>query len=177
MATTKRNRGRKSARRASSHHRRTKPNTGHRRRTKYNKCMAGGLTGLFTNAAFAVAGAVATQQVTQMLLSSNNTGVMGYAGNIGVGLALSLAARMFPATRGAAPGIMTGALVLVVIRLISDYTPYGSYVKNLGMGDYLAQAWTTPQRIAYQTHSAALMPSAGMSGCNSLYSGSGLYAA
>jgi hypothetical protein len=178
MAATKANP--RSKKKASSHHRRaTKKNTGHRRRTHRNPSM-GDLTGLVTSAVFTVAGAVGSKYITQMVLTTSNTGIMGYLGNIVSAFLLSWGVKAFMKNDRAAGAVLAGGFVQVVLRLIADYTPFGQYTSNLGMGDYLAQSFLVPQRIAYSPHSAQLIPAGqmGLSGCNSLYTtNSGLYAA
>ena len=97
--------------------------------------------------------------------------------------------------KDAANGIIAGTAVEIILRLINDYTPFGSYVSGLGMGDYQAQAWLTPQVLvdpyknaqiqwpggllaAVTPPPAATMPAAvGVSaGMGDLYGGrSGLY--
>lgn len=184
VAATKTNRSRKN--RASSHRRaKSRKNTGHRRRTKRNPSM-GDLTGLATTAVFTIAGAVGTKYVTQMILTTSNTGVMGYFGNLVAAFVLSYGVKMFMKNDRAAAAVLSGGIVQLVLRLINDYTPYGSYVSNLGMGDYTAlgnytsQNFLTPQRLVNGLQSAQLQTynGTGMSGCNDLYSmgSGGLYA-
>ena len=171
VAKVKRN---KAVKRNTSH-RKTKMNTTKRRHSRRNPGV-GDLTGLVSSAVFTIAGAVGTKYLTQAVLQSNNTGVMGYFGNLVGAFLLSWGVKSFMKNDKAAAAVLSGGIVQVVLRLIADYTPFGQYTSSLGMGDYLAQNFTTPQRIAYQTHSAALMPNTtnGMSG--TLYGqGSGLY--
>lgn len=180
MATTKRNKSRRKA--APVHHRpraaAARKNPGHRRRTRRNPGIRD-ITGLVTSAVFTIAGAVGTKYITQMVLSTSNTGVMGYFGNLVSAFLLSWGVKEFMKNDTAAAAVLAGGFVQVVLRLIADYTPFGQYTANLGMGDYLMQGFGTPQRIAFKTHSAQLMPvvSGGLSGCGGLYHGSGLYAA
>jgi hypothetical protein len=180
VATTKKNLARKNKSgyrwRAAS-----RKNTHHRRRTHRNPSM-GDITGLVTTAVFTVAGAVGTQQLTQVVLQANNTGVMGYFGNLVAAFLLSWGVKAFMKNDRAAAAVLSGGFVEIVLRLIADYTPFGQFTSNLGMGDYLAQWYNTPQQlkagVQNWTHSAALATSptfnlqaAGMSGCN----GGGLY--
>jgi hypothetical protein len=58
--------------------------------------------------------------------------------------------------RAAANGILAGTAVQIVLRLINDYTPFGQYVANLGMGDYQAQAFVTPQVLEDPYNSARI---------------------
>ena len=172
--TTKRNK----SRRKSSSHRKHHRNVGRRRNSARRNPGIGDLTGLVTSAVFTIAGAVGTKYATQAILQSNNTGVMGYVGNLIAAFALSWATKAFMKNTNAAAAVLSGGIVALVLRLIADYTPFGQYTANLGMGDYLVQNFTVPQRIAYRPHSAQLMsPGGGMGSCNGLYTGSSLYAA
>lgn len=174
----KKNKGRKA--KASGYRKRpTKKNTGRRRHTKRNAGM-GNLTGLVSSAVFVVAGAVGAKYLTQMVLQDKNTGVMGYLGNLVSGFLLSWGVKAFMHNPTAAASVLSGAIVQVVLRAIADFTPFGQYTASLGMGDYLAQNFVTPQRLGpYNPHSAALatnnLITSGLSGCNSLYGGNSLY--
>lgn len=157
----------------------------HRRRTKHNPSM-GDLTGLVSSAVFTIAGAVGSKYLTQFALQANNTGVMGYVGNLVAAFALSYGVKAFMKNDKAAASVLAGGIVQVVLRLITDYTPFGQYTANLGMGDYMAQDFRVPQRMADGMHSALITTAptlgmqtmAGMSGCGgSLYGSSNLYAA
>ena len=191
MAKTRSNRSRK---RSSAHRRRRTTTNSHRRRSTRRNPSMGDMTALATNAVFTVAGAVGTRYLTQMVLGTSNTGPLGYIGNVIAAFALGAVAHMFPATRKAAPALVTGGIVALVIRLIGDYTPYGNLVSNLGGGDaglagvglgaYQRQSYYTPQTLQgpWNPYSSALAPASGQWGlggcCNDLYAGGGgLYAA
>lgn len=168
------------------HRRRSNPaRRFHRRR---NPSSISGLGGLAINAVFVIAGALGSKLLTQMVLGANNTGVVGYAGNAISGGVLWFLAEKVMKNRSAAHGIIAGTAVQIVLRLINDFTPFGQYVANLGMGDYQAQAFVTPQVLVDPYNSAALripqgwgapppavsMPAhVGMGGLERLYSGSG----
>jgi len=178
------------------HHRRR--NTG-RRRMNYRRRNPGEgmgrISSIAINAVFVIVGAVGSKLLAQMVLGSNNTGVVGYAANAIAGGAMWFVAEKVMHNKDAANGIIAGTAVEIILRLISDYTPFGSYVSGLGMGDYQAQAWLTPQVLVnpYQNADiqwpqgllsavtpppAVTMPaSAGIaSGMGDLYGGkSGLY--
>lgn len=175
VAKTKSNRGTK---RHYSSHRKTKANRGHRRSTRRNAGL-GGMTDHIQSAVFTIAGAVGSKYLTQMVLTTSNTGVMGYIGNLVSAFVLSWGVKAFMKNEKAAAAVLSGGFVQIVLRLIADYTPFGQYTANLGMGDYLAQNWLVPQRIAYKPHQATLMaPGAGMGSCGGLYTPSrSLYAA
>ena len=61
------------------------------------------------------------------------------------GAVLWFVAEKVMKNRNAANGIIAGTLVQIILRVINDYTPFGSYVANLGMGDYQMQSFVTPQ--------------------------------
>lgn len=181
VATAKKNKGRKAPKKHYTHHAKAKKNTG--RKTKRNSPAMSNMSGIVSSAVFTLAGGVGTQMLTQAVLQSSNTGVMGYIGNLITAGVLAYGAKAFLHNERAAGAIFGGGVLVVVIRLISDYTPYGSLVKNLGMGDYLTQFPSTPQHIARSTnwpHSAGLtmnptMGGNGMNGCD-LYGANRQYA-
>lgn len=155
----------------------------HRRRSNPGQISDGVNTALFI-----IAGAVGSKLGAQAILGSKNTGVMGYAGNAAVGAALYLLLGKFMKSRAASMGILYGTLVQIILRAISDYTPFGQYVANLGMGDYQAQSFVTPQVLVDPNYNATLangwnppaMPvlaapvaASGMGG--TVYSGSSVY--
>lgn len=168
----KRNRGaarrvnRSHRRRTSSHRRRTNPgmrmvtrkNRTHRRRRhsnpgirrhhrhhRRNPGMLGEIGPMFTNAVFVIVGALGSKLGAQAVLGTNNVGLVGYGANAAVGGVLWFLAEKVMKNRAAANGIIAGTLVQIILRVINDYTPFGSYVANLGMGDYQMQSFVTPQ--------------------------------
>lgn len=150
---------RKHHRRAKHNRRRTKHNRGHRRTSR--NPFGGGWSSEIQQALFVIAGAVGSKLGAQMVLGSNNTGVMGYAGNLAVGGALALGTKALLKNGKAAAAIFSGAVVEVILRVISDYTPFGSYVSGLGMGDYFASNWVQPQRYVDALNSAQVQIPAG----------------
>lgn len=119
-------------------------NMRHNRRRR-NPGDLGGIGPLVTNAVFVIVGALGSKLGAQMVLGSNNTGVVGYAGNAAAGAVLWFLADKVLKNKEAAKGVLSGTAVQIVLRLINDYTPFGQYVSNLGMGDYQAQSFVTPQ--------------------------------
>lgn len=128
------------------HQRRRHSNPGmrhhHRRR---NPGMFSEIGPMFTNAVFVIVGALGSKLGAQAFLGTNNVGLVGYAGNAATGAVLWFLADKVMKNRAAANGIVAGTLVQIILRVINDYTPFGSYVANLGMGDYQAQSFVTPQ--------------------------------
>ena len=207
-AATHRSTRRRRTRKANAGHRRM-----HRRRTNPGKVVVryrnratrrrrhvrrnpgssgGGIVGLFTNALWAIGGAVGTKVITQAVLGASNTGVMGYIGNAVTAFGLSLVVGKFFKNPAAGHAVLTGGVIAIVLRLISDFTPLGSYTSQIGLGDYQVSNWVTPQRYVDALNSAQVEvpagwgqgpvvvqsnapPAGGGAGMGGLYSGGGLY--
>lgn len=105
-----------------------------------------GMAGLASSALFVIVGAVGSRLGTQALLGQRNAGIMGYLGNAGTGVGLSMLARWLMKTREASNAILLGTAVGIVLRVIADYTPLGEYARAAGLGDYQVSNWVTPQR-------------------------------
>ncbi len=158
MATIKRRRSYKRPG-SKSHHRKSNPgtrrrnyhrrrNTGmvHHRRHHYRRNPGTGSIGeIITTSTFVLVGALGSKLGAQLVLGTNNTGVVGYAGNLAVGGALWFLADKVMKNKTAASGVIAGTVAQLILRLINDYTPFGSYVSQLGMGDYQMQSFVTPQ--------------------------------
>jgi hypothetical protein len=138
-----------------------KHNPAKRHHKRSNPSAMSGIGPLVTNAVFVIAGALGSKLGAQAVLGTNNTGVVGYAGNAAAGLVLWWGAEKLLKNRAAASGILAGTVVQIVLRLINDYTPFGSYVAQLGMGDYQVQSFTTPQVLVDPTRSAEIAIPAG----------------
>ena len=145
------------------HRRRSRPRTKmNRRHYRRNPGMGmGGVGHLVTNAVFVIAGALGSKLGAQMVLGTNNTGLIGYAGNAAAGAVLWFLAEKVMKNRTAAEGVLAGTAVQIVLRLINDYTPFGSYVANLGMGDYQMQSFVTPQVLVDPMRNADIRIPAG----------------
>lgn len=147
MAHTKRRRKNASHRRHSTAGRRraTRRNPSHRMRTRRRNPGMGGLGNLVTQGIAVVGGAVGSKLATQMVLSSSNTGIMGYLGNaVATGL-LAWGTHMFTKKKELSSAVVLGGTVQIILRAISDFTPYGSYLSLSGLGDYQVANWATPQ--------------------------------
>jgi hypothetical protein len=168
MAATKKNRKRKNAGKGHAHHsgykaRRTnhsmmRSNTGRRPRYKPNAGTFGGagIGSIVTNAVFVIAGALGSKLITQMVLGANNTGLIGYAGNAITGGLMWFVTEKVMHNKTASAGVIAGTAVQIILRLINDYTPFGQYVSQLGMGDYQAQSFVTPQVLVDPYNSAQI---------------------
>jgi hypothetical protein len=148
----------------------------------------GGVTALLYSSVFVIIGALGSKLATQAVLQAKNTGVFGYAGNAAATFLLSFVAHKFMRNPAAARAIATGGAVQIVLRLISDYTPLGQYTSQLGVGDYMASNFVTPQRYVDALNSAqvelppgwaptVVMPAPAHAGVAALYGGAsaGLY--
>jgi hypothetical protein len=164
----RRNPGMKMARRNRSyggvtHRRRRRKNPGvrrHHRHFRRNPGM-GGIGPDITNAIFVIVGALGSKLGAQAVLGANNVGVVGYAGNAAVGAILWFLTEKVMKNRDAAKGVIAGTLVQIILRVINDYTPLGSLVSQLGLGDYQAQAFVTPQVLANPMQNATIAIPAG----------------
>jgi hypothetical protein len=127
----------------------------HRSRYKRNPGgMSTNVTELVTNAVFVILGALGSKLGAQAVLGTKNTGVMGYAGNAAVGGVLWFITEKLMKNKAASAGIISGTVVQILLRVINDYTPFGSYIANLGMGDYQMQSFVTPQVLVDPYNSA-----------------------
>lgn len=126
----------------------------HYRRRRGNPGMLGGLGGDVTNAVFVIVGALGSKLGAQAVLGSNNVGLIGYVANAAAGGILWFLTEKVMHNRAAASGVIAGTLVQIILRVINDYTPFGSYVAQLGMGDYQMQSFVTPQVLVDPWNSA-----------------------
>lgn len=136
VANTKRNKSRRRATSHSTKRRASRKNTGHRRRNTRRNPGFADITGIAQTAVFTIAGAVGSKYLTQAVLQDSNTGVMGYFGNAVAAFALSWGVNAFLKNRAMAGAILAGGAVQIVLRLIADFTPFGAYTKDIGMGDW-----------------------------------------
>jgi hypothetical protein len=172
MATTKVRRNRKNAGKGSSYRPRrkrrltTKPNHARRNTMRRNPARryrrnagtfsTSGIGSIVTNAVFVIAGALGSKLLTQMVLGANNVGLIGYAGNAVSGAVLWFVTEKIMHDKTASAGVIAGTAVQIILRLINDYTPFGQYVSALGMGDYQAQSFVTPQVLVDPYNSAQI---------------------
>jgi hypothetical protein len=133
-----------------------KQNKGHKKRKNPSEGSSG-LAGMVTNAVFVIVGALGSKLGAQMVLGSNNTGLIGYAGNAAIGAAMWLLTEHVMKNRQASSGVIAGTLVQIILRAINDFTPFGSYVSGLGFGDYQMQSFVTPQVLVDPWNSAQIL--------------------
>jgi len=134
----------------------------HSHRKSYRRNPGTGSIGeVVTTSTFVLVGALGSKLGAQLVLGSNNTGVVGYATNLAVGGALWFLTDKVMKNKTAASGVIAGTVAQLILRLINDYTPFGSYVSSLGMGDYQMQSFVTPQILVDPMNNADIQIPAG----------------
>jgi len=94
----------------------------------------------------ALAGFVGSAAVPQLLLGTGNTGIAGYAATAAAAIGLGLLSNfLLPRQTAVTVGVIAGGFGNLLRRVISDQTPFGSYVSNTGMGDYMVANWGPPR--------------------------------
>jgi hypothetical protein len=82
-----------------------------------------------------VASGIVTKQLPQLILSTSNAGVEGYAANLATGLAVTLLASRFLGPK-AGTGALVGALVVLLDRILSDqFSTLAPYLGLSGVSD------------------------------------------
>lgn len=151
-------RRRTKARSNPSPRRRYSRRSNHRRRHA-RRPNAGGSGKFMQGVMFLVGGGVGffgSKALTQMVMSSNNTGVTGYFGNAAATAAIALVAHMLPPTRKFSPAIIAGGVLQIIYRVLTDNTQLGQVLSSTGMGDYQMQNFVTPQRLIAPLDSAQI---------------------
>lgn len=121
------------------------PKNNYRHNRRRRNPGTGSVGEIITTSTFVLVGALGSKVGAQLVLGANNTGVVGYAGNLAVGAALWFVTDKVMKNNTAASGVIAGTVAALILRLLNDYTPIGSYIQNLGMGDYQMQSYVTPQ--------------------------------
>jgi hypothetical protein len=104
---------------------------------------------LLKQSLFGAGGAVLSRLLPQWVLGASNTGIMGYGSNIAAGLMLAWAGNKFLG-KGAGSAILAGAGIALVLRLVQDFTPWGSVATlsgvrgDVGMGALLPSNFVDP---------------------------------
>jgi hypothetical protein len=128
------------------------PGRGRRRSTRRNP--APHIGGLVTNALWIILGAVGSKLLTQAVLGAKNSGVFGYGGNAIATALLGFGTSKMLKNESAGNAVIAGGVVQIVLRALTDFTPFGKYTSALGLGDYLASNFVTPQRYVDPLNSA-----------------------
>jgi hypothetical protein len=158
MAAGTKKRRRRAASKSNAGTRRRRKNPGrrmshHRRRS--NPGMGRGmLTRILMLGGGATAGATLSGLGTQAVLGASNVGVMGYAGNLVATFVLAWLAHTTIKNPDLSAGVLAGGIGALMKRVIGDYSLLGSFSASLGMGDYLATNFVTPQYLPNAATSA-----------------------
>jgi hypothetical protein len=137
------------------HRRRSAKRTNRRRHHRRNPSM-GGVTNLVTSAAYAIAGAVGSKYLTQMVLGASNTGYVGYAANLAAAFVGGKVVGMFTRNKVAENSVILGGVIMTLLRFLSDQTPLGSTLQAAGLSDYEASTFLTPARYVDAAKSAVV---------------------
>lgn len=145
-------RSRKKTKRAASHRsnagtrrRRTVKAVSHRRR-RSNPGSIGSPKTWVMGGAGALAGFVGSAALPQLILGSGNVGVTGYAVTAAAAIGLGFLSHfLLPRQQEVTFGVVAGGFANLLRRVITDQTPFGSYVSNTGMGDYMVANWGPPR--------------------------------
>lgn len=136
---------------AANKHRRPKSNPHQRRRKKSNPLGIGSGKELLVSSVAGLASAVATSQVPQLILGSNNTSWMGYGANALTTAIMTWLASSF-AGPNAARGALVGGAVIVLDRFLTEQvSAIGPYITLSGVGDATAARMGTI-RDGYYLH-------------------------
>jgi hypothetical protein len=141
-------------------HRRRRNYTRHRRRTRNAPSRGMGMS-LKSGVMFTVGAGVGffgSKLLSQTILGSGNTGVTGYLTNALTTAGLAVAAHMFKGVLGPSAGVavLSGGLLQLIARVLTDQTPFGQFTSSLGVGDYQMQNFVTPQRLVDPLNSAQI---------------------
>ena len=155
-------RSRKKTKRAASHRsnagtrrrRVTKAVSPRRRRSNPGMGSIGSPKTWVMGGAGALAGFVGSAAIPQMILGAGNTGVAGYAATAAAAVGLGLISHfLLPRQMAVTAGVVAGGFANLLRRVITDQTPFGSYVSGMGMGDYMVANWG-PTRMQNGLYSA-----------------------
>lgn len=158
MARSRRKTRRRAASRSNPGTRRRK--VMHRRRhgRRSNPGSIGSPKTWIMGGAGALAGFVGSAALPQMVLGAGNTGVAGYAATAAAAIGLGFLSHfLLPRQQAVTIGVVSGGFANLLRRVISDQTPFGSYLSNPGMGDYMVANWGPP-RMVDGLHSAMAEP-------------------
>ncbi len=146
MAKTRKRKRAVSRSNAGTRRRATKRTTRRTHRHRSNPGGIGNATTILFGGAGVLGGFVGSAALPQMVLGAGNTGVAGYAATAAAGIGLAMLAHyLFPRKPAIAMGVGMGAAANVIRRVISDNTPYGPFLSNNGMGDYMVANWGPPR--------------------------------
>ena len=171
-AASRSNAGRRRPKKTVQHHR-------HRRHNPGMGAIGNPKTWVMTGAG-ALAGFVGSAAIPQLIMPTSNTGMTGYALSAAAAIGLGFASHFLLKNPLVTMGVVAGGFANLLRRVITDNTPFGSYLNapaasgGLGMGDYMVANWGPP-RMSDGLHSAmAEAPGTPWSGGGMLTTSSGI---
>ena len=93
-------------------------------------------------------GAIGSKMLTQIVLGASNTGFMGYLGNAVATALLGWGAHAVSKSKDLSSSIIVGGATQILIRMMTDLTPFGQAVAGTGLGDYQVANFWMPPRLA-----------------------------
>lgn len=135
-----------------------------------NPGFGGVTTGLVSKALAVIGGAIGSKYVTQLALGGNNTGYMGYAGNLVASIALGWATTKVTKSKDLGQMVLVGGIAGLSLRILQDMTSIGQYVNlslsgagkggDLGLGIIQDSSFPVPQTFAPGSMTNAIVPRA-----------------
>jgi hypothetical protein len=139
-------RRRHSAGTARRYSRRRKSNPGRRH---HRRNPGGRMGNLLMQAVGVAGGAIGSKYLTQLVLGSNNTSWVGYFGNAVATGILGWGTHAITKNRELASAVVVGGATQIILRMLTDLTPFGQVVSGTGLGDYqVANFWMPPRLMS-----------------------------
>jgi len=148
MAKKKRKSAASNPHRHSAHNKAVKH---YRRRRSNPKGDFGSAKDIAVSAVAGLASAVATSQIPQMVLGTNNTGWTGYGANIVTAAVATFIAGKMAGPRAASAAMVGGAVIVLDRFLTEQVSALGPYISLAGVGDATAARMGTI-RTGYFLH-------------------------
>lgn len=128
-------------------HRRNPLFGGYRRHRRRNPILGMSPGDILETAVYGVGGFVGTRAIPQAILGASNQGVMGYAANGATALALGWLAGKISSKAGS--GVITGGIIALAARILSDTMGQGAFGGALGdlqydLGFYINNTFPLP---------------------------------
>ena len=134
--------------------RRRNPVVRHRRHSYRRNPLGAGWGQTFMEGSAVLAGILGSKYLAQMVLGTSNTSFVGYAANLAVGGIGGWAAGSLLKKPKLGQSFFVGSVIEVIVRVLEDYTPVGAFIQSVGVGDYFASNFVTPQHYVNPLNSA-----------------------
>ena len=125
-------------------------NRGRRR----NAGMSSMLSGVVGKSVGVIAGALGARYLPQLVLGGNNTGVIGYVGNLVSSFALGYVGKK-AVSPDFGTSVMAGGIASTILRILNDTTSFGTYINtalsgagrggDIGLGIIQNSSFSIPQ--------------------------------